>query len=189
MATVIGSMFAAAVVGFVAVALCVRFLPPKPPGDRIAREAKEAFVGRVVSVKANAAFVHLWLETENGAREVILAEVGVVPAISSRLTAWRARSLEAIRHQLVGRTVTVFAVQAPGPAWVPSQVHVADADNRWVNGDMVDSGLCYALRLAPPLRMAVDDLADLEREARLDRRGCWEFVTRAQFKAFYRHAT
>ncbi|MEI6415948.1 MAG: thermonuclease family protein [Pseudomonadota bacterium] len=183
----LGPIMSAAVAGFLIVALWFYVVPTKAPGDRIAAGAKEVFVGRVTAVSSGELnSIHLWLETDKGSREVELAEIGLVPDMGPKLSAWRAESLDIIRSELTGKEVAVFAARPMNP-YGPSLAHVGRYPNDWLNGNLVERGLCYTVRLDRSQRVAFDDLAELERAARDRRRGCWDFVNRALFMNFYRH--
>ena len=183
----VAAILAALVLGFLAAIAVSSASKSSRPGDRIAEEARESFVGVVVSVDEGDATLMLSVETEAAVtREVVVTEVGLVPGNDPALAAWRAKSLSDIRRLLVGSKVWVFSAY-PTARGMPTYAHVAYGNNKWLNGSLVEDGLCYTLKMDPAMVVAGPEMLSLEREARIKKRGCWEFVTRDQFARFPRH--
>lgn len=183
-----GSFLGAAILGLVLVLIIMFVSPPKLAGDRIMQEAKDHFSGRVTSVDEGSTCVRLTVATERGDREVVLAEIGLFPALSPALAAQRVKSLARVAKLVLGQQVEVYSPHVEGVGGLPAIGHVVFRGNFWLNGGLVEEGFCYTVTMERPLRMAVDELSDLESKARARKVGAWPFITREQFLKLYRHS-
>jgi len=182
---VFGGIAAVFLSGLIAV-IWLRIHPLSLPGENIAASARGHVLGTVRAVRIENDRLVLDLDVGQGrATSAALSEVRLVPARDPYLRSWQEKTREFVDRRWVGSQVEAFAPVAFHADGRATPAHLVDRENIWMNGWLTNEGFVYAAEPETPLpRVAVIDLYKMEEEARIHRRGCWNWVSPRDYRSF-----